>query len=252
MDRSNVIDLDGVRRRCGQLTARQLCLPAGIDPLEREHVDAIVRRRRALPAGARLYHEGDPLAHVYVAHRGAFKTVALAENGDEAILAFHLPGELIGLDALGADAHRGSAVALEDAEVCELRFDELLTAAARLPRLQQQLLRVIGQGVERDHRHVGMLLRRQAHERVAAFLHDLGERHRRLGLETRELRLPMSREDIAGFLGLALETVSRSLTRLQEDGIVAVRGRRLEVLAPARLAALAAGAEAAAGARAGR
>lgn len=57
MDRSNVIDLDGVRRRCGQLTARQLCLPAGIDPLEREHVDTIVRRR-ALPAGARLFHQG--------------------------------------------------------------------------------------------------------------------------------------------------------------------------------------------------
>ena len=141
------IDLAQIRRGCAHCSLRQLCLPAGISPQELQQLDDIVRRRRPLAPGERLFRPGDPLSAVYVARDGAFKTVALSEEGEEQVLGFHLPGELIGLDALGAGAHRCEAVALTTANVCEVPFEQLAGVAAQLPSLQQQLLRVIGQSM---------------------------------------------------------------------------------------------------------
>jgi CRP/FNR family transcriptional regulator len=109
--------------------------------------------------------------------------------------------------------------------------------------LQQQLLRVIGQSVGRDQDHVGMLVRRQAGERIALFLHGLSERFRNIGQSPTRFKLPMSREDIARFLGLALETVSRGFSRLQEDGVIEVVGRQVQILNDAELNRLAHSAE---------
>ncbi|WP_147651938.1 fumarate/nitrate reduction transcriptional regulator Fnr [Vulcaniibacterium gelatinicum] len=239
MAEPNVLDLNRLRRGCAHCSLQQLCLPAGIGADELQRLDDIVRRRRPVTAGDRLFRIGDPLTAVYVARDGAFKTVTITEEGEEQVLGFHLPGELIGLDALAADQHRCEAIALTTANVCEVPFDQLSSVAAQVPGLQQQLLRVIGQSVGRDQDHMAVLQRRQAGERIAAFLHGLSERFRHLGQSGTQFRLPMSREDIARYLGLALETVSRGFTRLQEDGVIAVTGRRVEILDMAELNRLA-------------
>lgn len=243
MAESNVLDLVRLRRGCAQCSLQQLCLPAGISGQELERLDDIVRRKRPLERGERLFRPGDRLTSVYVARDGAIKTVKVDENGEEQVVGFHLPGELVGLDALGGGEHRCEAIALTTANVCEVPFDQLATVAAQLPSLQQQLLRVIGQSLDRDQEHVGMLVRRQANERIALFLHGLGERLRNIGQSSTTIKLPMSREDIARYLGLALETVSRGFTRLQEDGVITVVGRRVEVLDAAELERLAHGTE---------
>lgn len=235
------IDLAKLRRSCSQCSLQQLCLPAGISGPELERLDDIVRRRRTIGRGERLFRIGDGLSSVYVARDGAFKTVSLSEDGEEQVLGFHLAGELIGLDALGGGVHRCEAIALGDANVCEVPFDQLTEIASQLPGLQQQLLRVIGRSLNRDHDHMGMLVRRQANERIALFLHGLTERIRQIGQSPTEFRLPMSREDVARYLGLALETVSRGFTRLQDDEVIAVHGRRVEILDAEELARLAHG-----------
>lgn len=235
----NVLDLVSLRRGCAQCSLQQLCLPAGISGQELVQLDDIVRRKRPVERGERLFRPGDAMEAVYVARDGAFKTVSIDEDGEEQVIGFHLPGELIGLDALGSGEHRCEAVALTTANVCEVPFDQLAAVAAQLPSLQQQLLRVIGQSVGRDQDHMGMLVRRQANERIALFLHGLGERLRNIGQSSTQIKLPMSREDIARFLGLALETVSRGFTRLQEDGVISVIGRRVEILDGSELRRLA-------------
>lgn len=240
---SPVLDLVSLRRGCAQCSLRQLCLPAGIGPAELQRLDEIVRRRRPVERGGRLFRAGDRLGAVHVARDGAFKTVATSEDGEAQVVGFHLPGELIGLDALGAGTHRCDAVALTTANVCEVPFDLLSTVAAQVPGLQRQLMRVIGQSGDRDRDHLQMLVRRQANERIALFLHGLAERLRNIGERGDKFRLPMSREDIAHFLGLALETVSRGFTRLQEDGVISVLGRRIEILDAAELQRLAHGPE---------
>lgn len=241
MPNSATLDLAQLRRSCTHCSLQQLCLPAGIRPDELQRLDDIVRRRRPVERGERLFHLGDPLTAVYVARDGAFKTVSVSESGEEQIIGFHLPGELVGLDALGAGEHRCEAVALTTANVCEVPFDQLASVAAQVPGLQQQLLRVIGQSVGRDQDHVGILVRRQAGERIALFLHGLSERYRYIGQSPTQFKLPMSREDIARFLGLALETVSRGFTRLQDDGVIDVFGRKVDILKPDELRRIAHG-----------
>jgi CRP/FNR family transcriptional regulator, anaerobic regulatory protein len=239
MSDSGVIDLIQLRRGCTYCSVRQLCLPGGIGAEELHQLDEIVQRRRPVARGERLFRLGDPLTAVFVARDGAFKSVSISEDGEEQVLGFHLPGELIGLDALGSGHHRCESVALIAANVCEVPYDQLTHVAAQLPSLQQQLFRVIGQSTDRDQDHLGMLVRRQANERIALFLHSLGERYLIAGHSDRQYTLPMSREDIARFLGLALETVSRGFTRLQDDGVIAVTGRRVEIVDAAELSRLA-------------
>lgn len=239
-----VIDLAQLRRGCSQCSLQQLCLPAGIDSSDMARLDGIVKRRRPVGRGERLFRPGDALHAVYLARNGAFKTVSINEDGEEQVIGFHLPGELIGLDALGSGEHRCEAVALTTANVCEVPFEELSSVAAQLPSLQHQLMRVIGQSADRDYDHMEMLVRKQANERIGLFLHSLSERLRHIGQSGSDFKLPMSREDIARFLGLAPETVSRGFTRLQEDGVIAVSVRRVEVLDSAELERLAHGQEA--------
>jgi CRP/FNR family transcriptional regulator len=239
-----VLDLGTLRRGCAQCSLQQLCLPAGIGARDLMHLDQIVRRRRPMERGERLFRFDAPLTAVYVARDGAFKTVSLDESGEEHVVGFHLPGELVGLDALGTGFHRCEAVALTTANVCEVPFEDLAKVAAQLPSLQHQLMRVIGQSVDRDQDHMGMLVRRQANERIALFLHGLGERLRHIGQSSTDFKLPMSREDIASFLGLALETVSRGFSRLQDDGVISVYGRRVQVVDIVELNRLAHGGDA--------
>lgn len=238
------LDLARLRRSCADCSLHQLCLPAGVDGRDLGRLEAVVQRRKPLRPGESLFRAGDPLGSVYVASEGAFKTIGINEAGEEHVLGFHLPGELFGLDAIGSGRHRCEAVALTEARVCELPFASLAGVATELPSLQQQLLRVMGQSTDRDHDHVDVLSRRQASERIALFLHGLGERYRRIGHSADDFQLPMSRDEIARYLGLALETVSRSFSKLHEDGVIDVRGRRVRVLDAKRLHAAASGCEA--------
>lgn len=238
---ATVIDLQQLRHSCANCALHLLCVPGGLDADGLNRLEGIVRRRRLVRRGERLFRMGDPLTSVYVASEGAFKTVQVTEVGDAVLLGFHLPGELMGLDALGSGMHRCEAVALTDAQLCELPCAQLDDVARELPGLQQQLLRVIGQSMGRDHDHMAVLMRRQASERLAAFLHGLSERYARIGLPPLQFTLPMSREDIAQYVGLALETVSRGFSRLQDDGVIAVQGRRIGIVNPGELERLAHG-----------
>ena len=233
------LDLAHLRKSCAHCSLQQLCLPAGIDADELRRLDEIVKLRRPTRRNERLFRIADPLVSLYIARDGAFKTVSISERGEEQIVGFHLPGELIGLDALGHDVHRCEAIALTNANVCEVPLVQLTAVAAQLPRLHQQLLRVIGQGMGRDQDHLNMLVKRQANERIALFLHGLSERYQLIGQSAAQFKLPMSREDIANYLGLALETVSRGFTRLQEDGIISVHGRQIGISDRLRLNRLA-------------
>ena len=235
------LSLARLRRSCAECSIQQLCMPSGMNGEDMERLDLMARRRRPLAKGESLYRAGDPLKSVYVTSEGSFKTVVVNAAGEEHVLGFHLPGELFGLDAIGSGRHRCDAIALGEARVCELPFSSLATVAAQLPSLQRQLLRVMGQSADRDQDHMDVLSRRQAGERIAMFLLGLGERYRRIGRPAHDFRLPMSRDEIARHLGLALETVSRSFSRLHEDGVIEVRGRGVRVLDEARLQLAASG-----------
>ena len=230
-----IVDLQALRRSCMQCTLQTLCLPASVEPEDLLRIDSMVKKRRPVQRGELLYRQGEPMASLYVARDGGFKTVVLSKEGDTQILGFHLPGELLGFDGLGSGRHQCSAEALGPSQVCEVPFDQLEHFAAEVPSLRRQLLRVIGRSMDRDQAHVEMLSRRHASERIALFLHSLSERYRALGRRPDQVDLPMSREDIGSYTGLAIETVSRTLGKLQDEGVIAVQGRRVTLRDPAAI-----------------
>lgn len=236
---NKVVDLVRLRESCAKCSLQALCLPAAIGLDDMDQLDRVVRNRRPMVVGDHLYRSGQSLAALYVAREGAFKTTITDEQGQSQVIGFHLPGELIGLDALGTGAHACDAVALTQANVCEVPLSELESVAAQVPGLQHQLLRIIGQSINRDHSHLEMLGVKSATDRMALFLHGMSERYRLLGRPAELIVLPMSRQDIGSYLGLVIETVSRTLNKMQEDGLISVHGRQVKILDMKRLSAMA-------------
>ncbi len=231
-----VIDLKRVKVACRHCSLYQLCLPMGISPEDLSRLEAIIDRRTLAKRGEVLFRIGDPFHALYAVKSGAVKTSVYTADGQEQVTGFHLAGELFGLDAIGNGAHACQAVALERTTLCEIPFDELRRLGTQLPSLCDQLMRVMSLEIQEDHASL-QLAHLGAEGRLASFLLNLGERLERRGFSGSAFRLSMSRYDIANYLGLAVETVSRIFTRFQDAGLLAVRQREVHLLDPAALRA---------------
>jgi CRP/FNR family transcriptional regulator len=220
---------------CSSCCLKGVCLPCDLGGLELDRFDRIATTRKRVARGAALYHGGDGFDSLYAVHSGAFKSVGVSRQGDEKITGFHLPGELLGMEAISSGRHDYSAVALEDSEVCILPFAQLERMAMAIPALQHRLFRVLSGDISRDEGLMLLLGSMAAEQRLAAFLLSLSRRHRRLGYSDTHFTLRMTREEIGNYLGLTLETVSRLLSRFQREGLVAVRQREIELRDAARL-----------------
>ena len=185
---------------------------------------------RILHRGDRLFHCGEAFDSIYMMRSGTIKTCTISASGDEQVIGFHASGDLVGLDAIGAGRHMSSAIALGTTSVCSLPFEPLRRVSARLPHVQRRLLVKMSQRIGNDGHRLAILAMRGAGQRMAAFLIALVDSQRSRGLMCDEIHLPMSRTDIASYLVLAVETVSRSLSRQHEKGLIKVQRNRIRVL----------------------
>lgn len=229
---TNILDLNQLRRSCSSCALHELCLPAGIGRDDLERLDSTVKDKRALDQGSMLYRDGDSFQALYVVRSGSLKTFVLNEAGEVQILGFHLPGEIVGFDALATDKHVSHAEALEPSSICELPYARLQQVTAEVPALYRQLMRVISREVVAEQRHTVIMGRQQAQERLAILLKSLTDRYQRLQRNESTLILPMSRYDIANYLGLVVETVSRLFSRMKEMGVLEVDRKSVQILRP--------------------
>lgn len=229
------LDLKQLQKSCATCGLNQLCLPASIGGDDLPRLDEVVQVKKTLAREQSLYSAGQKFRALYVVRSGAFKTFTVDGEGESQVLGFHLPGEIMGLDAIAAGSHQCSAEALEHSSACEVPYEKIEAVARELPGLQQQLMRVISREVQQDQRHLVMIGRRVALERLAIFLHSLSQRLARVRRDPHEFVLPMSRRDLANYLGLVIETVSRLFSRLAEMGVIAVDRKTIRILDPAKL-----------------
>ena len=207
-----------------------------------QSLDAVDELRNAFEVGRRLtrhqylYRAGDICTGIYLIEEGSVKVSTLSAGGDEQIVRFYLPGEILALEALGESRHSSSAMALEPMRVRVLSFTALEALSERSPGLYRRLLHLVSRRIAELQDHMLMLGRKTAPERLAGFLTDLSLRSR-----TRDLTLSMSRDAIGSYLGIALETVSRLLHQFQDEHLISLQGRHVAVVAPARLRQLAEG-----------
>ncbi len=188
----------------------------------------IVNRGRA--KHATVTNKNEDGACLYVMHSGALKTISTYRDGREKVTGFHLPGDIIGLEALDSGTHPYDAVALEDSAVCIVPLEELQRLSQSTPALLQELFRALSADISRDHGLVLLLGGMKAEERIAAFVLSLSRRHQRLGYAPDRFRLRMTRCDIASYLGLSLETVCRTFSRFQRDGLITLREREVRIV----------------------
>jgi CRP/FNR family transcriptional regulator len=228
-DITNAGTLAAFRVACKDCSLEQLCLPVGIGEADLEMLDKIVKRRRPIQRGEHLFRIGDSFRCFYAVRSGSIKSYTLVEDGREQVTGFHLPGELIGLDAIAAGRHHCAAKALEVASVCEIPFDHFEQLAEKLPSLPRQMLRIMSREIAQEQAQITQLGQKSGEERLAAFLLSLSERFRLRGFSANEFHLSMSRIEIGNYLGLAEETVCRLFTRFEETGVLSVDRKYVQI-----------------------
>lgn len=228
-DGRHTFRLRDIRDACQSCSLSELCLPVGLNGEDIDALDAIVQRRRPLSKADVLYREGTGFDAIYAVRTGALKSSMLSKDGEEQITAFHLPGELLGLDAISSGDHPSTAVALETTSVCEIPFSQLENLSEAIPGLQRQLLRIMSKEIFNEHEMLQALARRNAEQRLAILLLSLGDRFGRRRLSPTRFRLPMSRHELSNYLGLAPETMSRLFRRFQEQGWITARGKEVSL-----------------------
>lgn len=214
---------------CPDCKLSELCLPHGLHRDEIKQLAAIVKAQHLLQADDYLYRQDTECLQLYAVKSGSFRSFIVNAEGLEQTLGFHLPGELMGLDALQYGRYRCSTVTLETSSVCALPLVRLNELCGAIPRLQMQMMRILGKEIASDHDQIVLLGHRTAKERVATFLLMLSKRYGALGFSYTTFNLSMRRQDIANFLGLTIETVSRQLTELHRQGIITVHQRGVEI-----------------------
>lgn len=221
---------------CTSCAFAESCAVAGYGKTELSELHCLVEHVGPFEPGYHIFRNGDPFRALFAVRSGMVKTTLVDAEGREQVLGFYLPGELVGLDAIYPEHYPCDAIALEVTQCCRFSFPAMSALAARQPRVQQHLFRLLSKELGSATLLAGD---HSADERMAAFLVDLGDRYAARGLSGTQFRLSMARADIANYLRLAAETVSRVLGRFREQKLIAIEGRSVELLDPPKLRELA-------------
>lgn len=216
--------------QCSTCHLRDLCLPRDLAGEDVRQLDALATGRRRVSAGHTLYRAGERFQFIYAVRSGTFKTSLGLSDGREQVSGFQMAGELMGLDGVAGGAYTSTATALEDAETCSISYDQLGEISARSGSLQNVLGRLMSREIVREHSLMLLLGSMNAEERLAVFLLNLSQRLRARGYSAVEFHLRMSRAEIGSYLGMKLETVSRTFSALQQKGLLEVDKRHIRIV----------------------
>ncbi|MFZ4651138.1 MAG: fumarate/nitrate reduction transcriptional regulator Fnr [Rubrivivax sp.] len=230
MSLATPVRIEPLKTHCSGCNLRELCLPVGLSNEQVDRLDALVASRRTIERGQALFHAGDTFLSLFAVRTGFFKTTVVAEDGRDQVTGFQMAGELLGLDGIGTERHACDAVALEDSTVCVIPYGQLEGLSQEITDLQRVFHKIMSREIVREHGVMLLLGSMRAEERLAAFLLNLTQRLHARGFSRSALVLRMSREEIGSYLGLKLETVSRTFSRFQADGILEVKQRDIRIL----------------------
>ncbi len=223
---------------CSKCAMSQICLPLGINKTDIERLEDLIQSSKTLQAHDAIFQQGERFTKVYAVKTGTFKSSRLDEQGNEHVTAFHLPGELIGLDGIYPEAYTATTTALDTAVLCSMDYDELTELCTNIPALQRQLLRLLSRDIYESHKANAQNADHTAAQKLAGFITNLSTRYEIRGYSALSFNLAMSRQDIAIHLGLTPETVSRLLKRFKHDALIDIENRHIEIKSPSGLEAI--------------
>lgn len=210
----------GFSASCQSCGLQKVCFSTGLVRADVDRLDSIVERKAPLKKNQHLFMVGDKFSALYAVRAGVVKLYSLSGIGDEIIHGFYLPGDVLGIDALESKVHALNAIAIDTVSVCNLPFAQLCELAMEIPNLNLQVFSALSKEVNEGRLHSELLTKRNADQRVAQFIWHMAERYESRGYASDEFRLSILHRDVALYLGLTPETVSRILAKLHNDHIV--------------------------------
>jgi CRP/FNR family transcriptional regulator len=215
---------------CQMCHAKDICLSSHLEDQDLHRFKNALVHKTPMQRGELLFMAGDNIQSIFVLHSGSVKAYLESEDGDNQITGFYLPGDVIGIHGIESKRHTDTVEALETSSVCEIRFDNIEDIFDSFPALQKELLNFIFKEMNHDQEMMLVLGKMSADRRMAYFLLDVAKRLHQHGQSSSRINLTMTRHDIANYLGLAVETVSRILTRFQKSSVINVDRRSVTIL----------------------
>lgn len=226
----SVVDFKKPDNKCAECTARASCLAGTADAVDLRAFNAISEHPAPKQKGEFFYRQGDPFTSLYRVRSGAVKNYHIDKNGQEHITAFFLPGELFGSDGMANGQHQNFAQALDTSSVCEIKYDQLWGLLETSSSVHKKLVQTLMSECINKTAPLLFLHHRPVEERLVTFIADVSSRYKERGLSSKTFRLPMSRRDIAHYLGTREETISRLFSSIKRLGIIAVNKRAVTIL----------------------
>ena len=214
---------------CSQCSLVELCLPKGLTHEELEVFEQTVHPKKPLKKSEYLYRAGELMNSLYTVKTGAFKANIDSADGQENIVGFFLPGELIGLDGIASGEYQCDIIALGDAHVCQLPYQEFQRISNQFPILREEILSISSSNMTTAQKMLFFIGKRPVEERLSMFLAGLSQRFGARGLSELRFQLSMSRHDIANYLGMAPETISRQFKKMQNQGLISINNRDITI-----------------------
>lgn len=214
---------------CRTHDPKWLSLAYGVGSQDLEILRRSVRGPVEVPRRHSLCPQGSHCDSLYVVYSGSFKSYIFEEDGRTQIVGFRFAGELLGIDALHDGRHHCTSTALETSQVFKLPGERIEDVVRAVPGLERELFRLMSQRIREDEEHMLVISQKSAAARLAVYLLNLNHRQHD-GSDPSRLYLPMTRQDLGDFLGLAAETVSRVVASFSDDGLVEIPDRKHLVL----------------------
>lgn len=224
---------------CESCSLSNICLPNGLTPAELDQLESSIDKTLKIEKKSALFKSRELTKGVYAVKSGAIKTSISNTDGQEQILEFHLPGDMLGFDAFNTGSHTCNAVALEDTLLCKIPIDIFDDLCEKIPGLRRELRHQVGKEIEHNQQLLLSLGQQQTDERLATFLLQMSSHYQSRGFSNKEFCLPMSRQDLSNYLGMAVETLSRIISRMTDNGLIKVERRMIFVSDMEKLEALA-------------
>lgn len=208
---------------CELCSIGALCIPL----MQDNSLETVLNKKRKVNKDEIIVKSGDLFNNLYVIHSGCIKTYSLSKDGDQQITGFYLPGDILGFDAVHAKKHNNYAQALSNSQICELKYNDLMNLVSRSEKTRNLVIDLMSMNILDQQTHTLMLSQKNAEERLACFVYSLYYRYSQRGHTSLNIKLSMSRTEIANYLGLTIETISRVFTRLQQLDILTVKGKHI-------------------------
>ena len=229
MTPTDIIDFKAGKSRCKDCHAAPYCLSGHLNDKDLTVFNAISKHRKPLKRGERLIHNGQNFHSLYIVRSGSVKTYIESSDGEQQITGFYFPGDLLGIDGINSGYHIYNVEALESSSFCEIKFPNFEKLMQDIPSLQQQLFLRVSKEIGREQKLMLLLGRMDSKRKLACFIINMSSIMQLKGYSATHINLSMTRYDIANYLSLAIETVSRLFSGFQKEGILTVDRRDIVI-----------------------